>query len=286
MKLANIYAVDSAGTRRGQAAAGSTDAGCIDVKAVDDGGIQRDIKKVVVTDGAGAVKFTSKRLVDSTVADYKYISKTWATGPQTREFNNAFLSGGTTYYLYCQYQGTILIDSSVAFPNYEEWICLSWNSAAIHWGVGVTSDGWLFFESAYGGNKSIGYGAKIPFDTPVYIDVRSDTALGGANNLVNYKINNAGSWGYFTSGKGSGSAVSFPKFTEYSTYLQFGRVAPLWLIGEQKVTGNLDGTTFKISNFSVEGLPVGTGSFADQQGRTFTGASIFQHYTTTKVWEE
>lgn len=70
MKLANIYA-DVSGVRKGQAATGTSDSNCIDVRAYS-GGILRDISKVVSVDSNGVATVISRRL--TTTSQYKYVT--------------------------------------------------------------------------------------------------------------------------------------------------------------------------------------------------------------------
>lgn len=76
MKLANTYTALS-GVTKGQAATGTTDTDCLDIRAVDSGGVQRDIAQVVSTDANATATVISRRLVN-TLGD-KYINLTTRT---------------------------------------------------------------------------------------------------------------------------------------------------------------------------------------------------------------
>lgn len=82
MKLANIYA-DVSGVRRGQAAVGTTDDNCIDVRAYSNG-ILRDISQVVSVDSSGNATVISRRL--QTTSQYKYVTGQLSC-PDGKNFN-------------------------------------------------------------------------------------------------------------------------------------------------------------------------------------------------------
>ena len=93
MKLANIYA-DVSGVRKGQAATGTSDSNCIDVRAYS-GGILRDISKVVSVDSNGVATVISRRLV--TTSQYKYVTGQLSC-PDGKSFNS------NSQYSTCQFK--------------------------------------------------------------------------------------------------------------------------------------------------------------------------------------
>lgn len=286
MKLANIYSVDSGGVQRGQAATGTTDTACLDIKANDAEGVERDIKKVVYVNGAGAPTVISRKLVETETPDYKYLVGQAQMQTATTEFCNAYKSQSGVYYLYCKYSGSVVIDSTITLES--GFIIRSYSSDTVFWQLGITAARNLYFRSRRDSSESYGYGEKIPPDQQTLIEMASDESLTGAHNdYMKYRIN-GGSWKYFTSdGNESGTVVSFPKFTEYNTVLSYGQRAAVRLIGTQNVTGCQNGgTAFPQSTVNIENIPVGTAAFLDVQGRTFSNPGIFQHYTTTKTWKE
>ena len=286
MKLANIYSVDSGGAQRGQAATGTTDTACLDIKANDAAGVGRDIKKVVYVNGAGAPTVISRKLVETITPDFRYLIGPAQMQTATKEFCNAYKSQSGVYYLYCKFAGHVVIDSEI--PLESGFIVQSYSSDTVFWQLGITAARYLYFQSRYGSYESYGYGEKIPPDQQTLIEIASDNSIAGAtNDYMKYRIN-GGSWKYFTSSGGeSGTVVSFPKFTEYSTVLSYGQRAAVRLIGAQNVTGCQNGgTAFPQSTVNIENIPVGTAAFLDAQGRTFSNPGVYQHYTTTKTWEE
>lgn len=287
MKLANIYSVDSGGVQRGQAATGTTDTACLDIKANDAEGVGRDIKKVVYVNGAGAPTVISRKLVETITPDYKYLVGQAQAQVATKEFCNAYKAKDGVYYLYCKFAGHVVIDSEI--PLESGFIVQSYSSDTIFWQLGITAARKLYFQSRYGSYESYGYGEKIPPDQQTLIEMASEESLTGAHNdYMKYRIN-GGPWKYLTSdGNESGTVVSFPKFTEYNTVLSYGQRAAVRLIGTQNVTGCQNGgTAFPQSTVNIENIPVGTAAFLDTQGRAFSNpGGVYQHYTSTKTWEE
>lgn len=143
MKLANIYTV-SGGAQKGQSAAGTSDTDCVDVKASDSGGVQRDIIQVVRTDTAAAPTVMTRRLVAT--ADCKY-----ALSPFTASMSNAFNNYSTSSSVYgVSFDATILAENfSAARTLFKVYVSSSYYHQLL-----LTTAGALQYKSTYNGSTS------------------------------------------------------------------------------------------------------------------------------------
>ena len=143
MKLANIYEYVN-GSLKGQAAVGTSDANCLDVKFRDSNGITRDIKRIVYVDSSLNQKIITKRLETQTTEYYKYV-----TGQLICPDGNAFNSNSTesvcqlkidlTFRLNTIGQKSILVKNAPASGTYYELF--------------INSSNQLSYTCAYNGNS-------------------------------------------------------------------------------------------------------------------------------------
>lgn len=287
MKLANIYALDGGGVRRGQAPTGTTDANCLDLLAADSSGTKRNITRVVATDGGGRPTDISRRLITTAVNDYRYLDggTTSAYGAGIR-FNNAILINGI-YQLACGWEGNVIFEK---FPTASEGklaLIISGNyGSTYNWFVfGVTNDGYLYCETRHGDNITAGYGGRLSLGVPTHIVITSPYMLGqAATRTLTYTIGTAPR-GTFTTAKGGATDAQFALFSEYSTRLDFRCMGIVKYTGFQKLTG-CDGDALHTSSFNIESLPVGATTFNDNEGLTYWGdVSANQHQSTRYSWE-
>lgn len=96
MKLANIYA-NVNGSLRGQGAVGESDSSCLDVRAVTEDGLLRDIRQVVRIDGDGGKTVISRRLEKVFAEGFPYVPGPLTLTPGA-DFNTA-ASGSASFSL-------------------------------------------------------------------------------------------------------------------------------------------------------------------------------------------
>lgn len=140
MKLANIFTAVG-GVTKGQAATGSTDTNCLDIKAADSNGIQRDIAQVVRTDSAGTPTVISRRLVSS----HKYVTGQCVC-TSGNNFNNYSESSAVEWRVELYFMVSSLSASrSLAYNR---------SNSSYGWDVSVNTNGNIVHTSSYNGNTT------------------------------------------------------------------------------------------------------------------------------------
>lgn len=147
MKLANIIANLPSGAKFGQAATGTSDSNCWDVRVADASNVLRDIKTVIVTDTSGTPITISRRLVGTPHPSYKYVY-----GPlvcaQGNNFNNYSTSSTVKWRVYLEFRLDRLPPSGKTYLAYDRI------SSSYGWDVAVNSSGQIVHTSSYNGNTT------------------------------------------------------------------------------------------------------------------------------------
>lgn len=140
MKLANIFTAVG-GVTKGQAATGSTDTNCLDIKAVDANGTLRDIVQVVRTNSSGQSSIVSRRYTYL----YRYISGECAC-TAGNNFNNYSESSAVEWRVELTFRVTSLTAS--------RRLACSRPNANYGWDISVNTNGNIVHTSSYNGNTT------------------------------------------------------------------------------------------------------------------------------------
>lgn len=143
MRLANIYA-SVGGVTKGQAAEGTSDASCLDVKAYS-GGVLRDITMVVSTDENGRPTVISRRRKESVTNDYKYVTGE-LNCTKGYDFNNHSTSDSVRWGLELTFCVTSLASDVVLAKNAID--------SGTYWKVYVNTSGKICYSANDGTDDS------------------------------------------------------------------------------------------------------------------------------------
>lgn len=169
-KLGNIILKDSSGTQRGQLATGTTDTNCLNVKALDENGVLRDIQRIQVRDSNGNLTTITKKLT-ATYGDkqlYFNVSGSYGAiaGSNYNLNQNAF-----HFYAYC----TKDVNGDRLVANFGN----TTNGWAIWW----LGDGRIRWTTYYGGTAYHSYSSNYVY-AGTWAVVRIDFDYEGTGNGV------------------------------------------------------------------------------------------------------
>lgn len=264
MKLANIYVLAD-GAVKGQAATGSTDSGCLNVKAYD-GAATRDIQKIVSVDESGNATVISRRLTTQTVNDYKYVSGQ-LTCTDGKSFND-----------YCEDSAVWGVTLTFKIDSLIENRVLAYNMVTnAGWQVYINTSGHVCAQNKYSGTAASAEWTNWTISAGVWY------------TLDIYGHSNKSSTVYCSV---NGSAYVSKTLGKTSLYtnarnLIIGAVS-VNLRGQIKVRGTNYSSSSTTVTFdaNIENGTAGAALSLTSNGRTLTGGTIYQHTESTYVWTE
>lgn len=264
MKLANIY-VSADGAVKGQAAAGSTDSGCLDVKAYD-GVMLRDINQVVSVDGNGVSKIISRKLTATTVNDYKYV------------YGQLTCSDGKSFNDYCEDSAVWGVTLTFKVDSLSVNRVLAYNMITnAGWQIYVNTSGHICAQNKYSGtaadaewtNWTIQLGTWYTLD--IYGHSNKKSTVYCSVNGSSYASKSLGRTSLFTNTRN----------------LLVGDIG-VNLRGQIKIRGTnySSSSTTVIFDANIESGTAGAALSLTSNGRTLSGGMVYQHTEAASVWTE
>lgn len=263
MMLANIYA-EADGVLKGQAATGTSDSGCINVKA-HDGTALRDISSVAVTDSAGNITVITKRLTAVSTDDFKYV-KGQLTCSDGKSFND-----------YCEDSAVWGVSLTFKPDSLSAETILAYNMVTnAGWRVYINTSGHICAQNKYSGNTASAEWTNwtVSPGTWYTLDLYGHS---GKSSTVYCSVNGSS---YISKSLGRTSL-----FTNTRNLL----------VGDSEVSLR-DGIKIRGTNYSsssttvtlevnVEDASSGSSLSLTSNGRTISGGTVYQQTKTTYEWK-
>lgn len=286
MKLANIYTTYG-GVLKGQAAVGTSDVNCIDVKVVS-GDSVKDVKQIVYSDALSVPTVITRRLTGSLVADYKYIQARATSASTTTKLNSAL--NVRSAYLFA---GGIDCYVKAAGGDAHELAWISNSADTARWLVSVNSSNRVSLLTRFDGNSSEGFGHILPNDGEFHhLEVRGSAALPSDNacyytaaSRAAYQLDGGG-WKYFMTDADGTTPQLFQSFYGQSVTVRFCS-STLEVKGTVVLYGGDGSTSLVTDAINIENAAAGATSLTGTLGLTYNlAAAVQQHYTDTFQWVE
>lgn len=249
---------------KGQAAVGTSDVGCIDVKA-HDGTALRDISEIAVTDSSGNITVITKRLITTSANDFKYV-KGQLTCSDGKSFND-----------YCEDSAVWGVSITFKLDSLSTETILAYNMVTnAGWRVYINTSGHICVQNKYSGNTaSAEWSDWTVSPGPWYVlDLYGHS---GGSSTVYCSVNNSS---YVSKSLGRTSL-----FTN----------ARDLLVGDSEVSLRngikIRGTNYSSSSttvtleVNVENASSGSTLSLTSNGRTISGGTVYQQTKTTYEWE-
>lgn len=265
MKLANIYAADTAGTLHGQAAAGTSDGSALNVRVCDAGGVMHDIRRIIVTDRAGAAAALSSRLLAAEQEDYRYVR-----GPLSCPAGNCFNNYSESDAVEWRVSLECMIETAA-----QTLLASSRPGSGYGWDVTADAKGRVVLKSSYNSKTTV-----TTWETALTPGVWHTVALYGFINKA------SDVWLSVDGGAAVKKAAGYKSYTGTARALIIGD-SHLLLRGSVIVKGiNWSSLTAQRTlSVNIESVPAGQALSLSGGGYTLTGGTVEQHRRTVYSWE-